>query len=121
MASANATAGGADASVEGASMLPATEAGAATLSTCPSGALANAATFIPLSETVLSTTEAVVCGVSGQAKELLKENATASMARPKALASLVFMAVTPLLHGRVLRQSKEGLEFHRGNYGPEAG
>jgi hypothetical protein len=28
------------------------------------------------------------------------ENATASMARPKAPASLVFMAVTPLLHER---------------------
>src|ERR1700686_1275655 len=106
MASANATAGGADASVEDVSMLPATEAGAATSPTCPSGALANAATFIPLSETVLSTTEAVVCGVSGQAKELLKENATASMARPKALASLVFMAVTPLLHGRVAAMAR---------------
>jgi hypothetical protein len=58
-----------------------TEAVAATSPTCPSGALASAsvATFIPLSETVLSTTEAVVCGVSGQAKEVLKENATASM------------------------------------------
>jgi hypothetical protein len=55
--------------------------------------------FTPLSETALSTTEAVVCEVSEQAKEVLKENATASMARPKALASLVFMAVAPLLHG----------------------
>ena len=87
-------------------MLPATEAGAATSPTCPSGALANGATFIPLSETVLSTTEAVVCDVSGQAKEVLKENATASMARPKALASLVFMAVTPLLHGRVAAMAR---------------
>jgi hypothetical protein len=56
-------------------------------------------TFIPLSEMVLSAAEAVVCEVAGQAKEVLNENATDSMAKPKALASLVFIAVTPLLHG----------------------
>ena len=86
-----------------ASMLPATDTGAPTSPTCPSGALASASAvaFTPFSETVLSTAEAVVCEVSGQAKEVLKENATDSMAKPKALASLGFIAVTPLLHGRV--------------------
>jgi hypothetical protein len=94
---------GPDGSVEGASVLAATEAGAPTSPICPSGALAlaSAVTFIPLSEMVLSTAEAVICEVSGQAKEVLEENATDSMAKPKAVASLVFIAVTPLLHGGV--------------------
>jgi hypothetical protein len=76
--------------------------GAGTISpTCASGALAsaNGVMLTPLSETALSTTEADVCEVSEQAKELLKENATASMARAKVLASLVFIAFAPLLHG----------------------
>jgi hypothetical protein len=78
MGSATAMAGGADASVGGASMLLTMEAGAATSPTWPSGTFASAegVMFTPLSETALSTTEAVVCEVSEQAKELLKENAT---------------------------------------------